>query len=200
MRKLIAGPTVFICDDCVELCTDILKEETNVQYLDPEDRFEKHFGIELPGEVLIGKGAVRVTSIIAALDTSKIDNPKQLETAIGMVIVRLAYDKIIAGVDAVIATTESELTGVKQELAKVEHGYNEDELSLFVRADELTLEKEELSPSEKALIRGRLESLRGVLELFDKHRRLQAHFNYLNGYRERIVAINTSKEKETAAE
>lgn len=179
---------------------DIIKEETNVQYLDPEDRFEKHFGIELPGEVLIGKGAVRVTSIIAALDTSKIDNPKQLETAIGMVIVRLAYDKIIAGVDAVIAATESELAGVKQELAKAEHGYQEDEVKLFVRADELTLGKEQLSPSEKALIRGRLESLRSVLELFDKHRRLQAHFNYLNGYRGRIVAINTSGKTETAAE
>ncbi len=27
VRKLIAGPTVFICDECVELCTDIIKEE-----------------------------------------------------------------------------------------------------------------------------------------------------------------------------
>lgn len=27
VRKLIAGPTVFICDECVELCNDIIKEE-----------------------------------------------------------------------------------------------------------------------------------------------------------------------------
>jgi ATP-dependent Clp protease ATP-binding subunit ClpX len=27
VRKLIAGPTVFICDECVELCMDIIKEE-----------------------------------------------------------------------------------------------------------------------------------------------------------------------------
>jgi ATP-dependent Clp protease ATP-binding subunit ClpX len=27
VRKLIAGPTVFICDECVELCTDIIREE-----------------------------------------------------------------------------------------------------------------------------------------------------------------------------
>jgi ATP-dependent Clp protease ATP-binding subunit ClpX len=27
VRKLIAGPTVFICDECVELCTDIIQEE-----------------------------------------------------------------------------------------------------------------------------------------------------------------------------
>ena len=28
VRKLIAGPTVFICDDCVELSNDINREET----------------------------------------------------------------------------------------------------------------------------------------------------------------------------
>src|ERR1700722_19168982 len=27
VRKLIAGPSVFICDECVELCTDISREE-----------------------------------------------------------------------------------------------------------------------------------------------------------------------------
>ena len=33
VRKLIAGPTVFICDECVELCTDIIKEESNTSLL-----------------------------------------------------------------------------------------------------------------------------------------------------------------------
>src|SRR5438128_1372313 len=28
VRKLIAGPTVFICDECVELCMDIIREQT----------------------------------------------------------------------------------------------------------------------------------------------------------------------------
>ena len=28
VKKLIAGPTVFICDECVELCMDIIKEES----------------------------------------------------------------------------------------------------------------------------------------------------------------------------
>ena len=27
VKKLIAGPTVFICDECVELCMDIIREE-----------------------------------------------------------------------------------------------------------------------------------------------------------------------------
>ncbi|MEW5248494.1 ATP-dependent Clp protease ATP-binding subunit ClpX [Microbulbifer sp. 2201CG32-9] len=31
VRKLIAGPSVFICDECVELCTDIIREEVQEQ-------------------------------------------------------------------------------------------------------------------------------------------------------------------------
>ena len=28
VKKLIAGPSVFICDECIELCNDIIREET----------------------------------------------------------------------------------------------------------------------------------------------------------------------------
>lgn len=31
VRKLIAGPSVFICDECVELCNDIIREEMGEQ-------------------------------------------------------------------------------------------------------------------------------------------------------------------------
>ncbi len=31
VRKLIAGPSVFICDECVELCNDIIREEMQEQ-------------------------------------------------------------------------------------------------------------------------------------------------------------------------
>src|SRR6056297_3727421 len=31
VRKLIAGPSVFICDECVELCNDIISEELQEQ-------------------------------------------------------------------------------------------------------------------------------------------------------------------------
>mgnify|MGYP001436537936 FL=1 len=45
VRKLIAGPTVFICDECVELCMDIIKEESN-------DTFVKHQdGLPSPQEI-----------------------------------------------------------------------------------------------------------------------------------------------------
>ena len=45
VRKLIAGPTVFICDECVELCMDIIKEES-------KDNFVKHQdGLPPPKEI-----------------------------------------------------------------------------------------------------------------------------------------------------
>ena len=37
VRKLIAGPTVFICDECVELCMDIIREETKASGLKSTD-------------------------------------------------------------------------------------------------------------------------------------------------------------------
>ncbi|MWB77912.1 ATP-dependent Clp protease ATP-binding subunit ClpX [Pseudooceanicola sp. 216_PA32_1] len=37
VRKLIAGPTVFICDECVELCMDIIREETKSTGLKSSD-------------------------------------------------------------------------------------------------------------------------------------------------------------------
>ncbi len=45
VRKLIAGPTVFICDECVELCMDIIKEES-------KDTLVKHQdGLPSPKEI-----------------------------------------------------------------------------------------------------------------------------------------------------
>ena len=31
VRKLIAGPSVFICDECIELCNDIIREESHAE-------------------------------------------------------------------------------------------------------------------------------------------------------------------------
>ena len=38
LKKLIAGPTVFVCDECVELCMDIIKDETKKTIKKPNDR------------------------------------------------------------------------------------------------------------------------------------------------------------------
>ena len=45
VRKLIAGPTVFICDECVELCMDIIREETKTTGLKSSD------GVPTPREI-----------------------------------------------------------------------------------------------------------------------------------------------------
>jgi len=45
VRKLIAGPTVFICDECVELCMDIIKEESKDSFLNNQE------GVPTPQEI-----------------------------------------------------------------------------------------------------------------------------------------------------
>ena len=45
VRKLIAGPTVFICDECVELCMDIIKEESKDTLIKHQD------GLPSPKEI-----------------------------------------------------------------------------------------------------------------------------------------------------
>jgi ATP-dependent Clp protease ATP-binding subunit ClpX len=65
VRKLIAGPTVFICDECVELCMDIIREEHKSNLVKSGD------GVPTPREIcsvlddyVIGQGyAKRVLSV-----------------------------------------------------------------------------------------------------------------------------------------
>ena len=45
VRKLIAGPTVFICDECVELCMDIIREESK------ESLVKHQEGVPSPKEI-----------------------------------------------------------------------------------------------------------------------------------------------------
>ena len=45
VRKLIAGPTVFICDECVELCMDIIREEHKITFVKSKD------GVPTPREI-----------------------------------------------------------------------------------------------------------------------------------------------------
>jgi len=45
VRKLIAGPTVFICDECVELCMDIIREEHKTDLVKSGD------GVPIPSDI-----------------------------------------------------------------------------------------------------------------------------------------------------
>ena len=36
VKKLIAGPSVFICDECIELCNDIIRDEVPAEAADAE--------------------------------------------------------------------------------------------------------------------------------------------------------------------
>jgi len=46
VRKLIAGPTVFICDECVELCMDIIREEHKTHLVKSKD------GVPSPHDII----------------------------------------------------------------------------------------------------------------------------------------------------
>ncbi|MEQ9316806.1 MAG: ATP-dependent Clp protease ATP-binding subunit ClpX, partial [Henriciella sp.] len=46
VRKLIAGPTVFICDECVELCMDIIREEHKTTLVKSRD------GVPTPRDIM----------------------------------------------------------------------------------------------------------------------------------------------------
>ncbi len=65
VRKLIAGPTVFICDECVELCMDIIREETKATGLKASDGVPTPLEIcEVLDDYVIGQGvAKRVLSV-----------------------------------------------------------------------------------------------------------------------------------------
>src|SRR3954463_3660128 len=46
VKKLIAGPTVYICDECIGLCNDIIAEE-----VETDDKKDKKIKIPRPSEI-----------------------------------------------------------------------------------------------------------------------------------------------------
>ena len=50
VRKLVAGPGVYICDECIELCTEIVEEELgSEEELDFKELPKPHEICEHPG-------------------------------------------------------------------------------------------------------------------------------------------------------
>ena len=79
VRKLIAGPTVFICDECVELCMDIIREETKASGLKSTD------GVPTPRDIcdvlddyVIGQStAKRVLSVAVHNHYKRLDHAQK---------------------------------------------------------------------------------------------------------------------------
>ncbi|MDE0801511.1 MAG: ATP-dependent Clp protease ATP-binding subunit ClpX [Rhodospirillaceae bacterium] len=85
VRKLIAGPTVFICDECVELCMDIIREENKTNLVKSRE------GVPTPQDILtvlddyvIGQAhAKRVLSVAVHNHYKRLDsNAKNTEVEI----------------------------------------------------------------------------------------------------------------------
>jgi len=67
VKKLIAGPTVYICDECIELCNDIIAEEYGQEETPPQtSRVPKPVEIkEALDEYVIGQTAAKKTLAVA---------------------------------------------------------------------------------------------------------------------------------------
>ncbi|AVO36334.1 ATP-dependent Clp protease ATP-binding subunit ClpX [Pukyongiella litopenaei] len=84
VRKLIAGPTVFICDECVELCMDIIREETKASGLKSTD------GVPTPKDIcqvlddyVIGQAtAKRVLSVAVHNHYKRLDHAQKTSSDI----------------------------------------------------------------------------------------------------------------------
>ena len=79
VKKLIAGPSVFVCDECVELCNDIIKEEVQEREADSGER-----KLPVPQEIketlddyVIGQEAAKRVLAVAVYNHYKRLNYKQ---------------------------------------------------------------------------------------------------------------------------
>ena len=78
VRKLIAGPSVFICDECVELCNDIIREEVQEtsEATDTKSKFPKPEDIrKILDEYVIGQDeAKKILSVAVYNHYKRIEN------------------------------------------------------------------------------------------------------------------------------
>ena len=83
VRKLIAGPSVYICDECVELCNDIIREELEEHGARDRDKLPKPQEIhEFLNEFVIGQEHAKKVLSVAVYNHYKRLEPSRAEDAV----------------------------------------------------------------------------------------------------------------------
>jgi len=72
VRKLIAGPSVFVCDECVELCNDIIREELEEKQERSREKLPKPQEIKkVLDDYVIGQDKAKKTLAVAVYNHYK---------------------------------------------------------------------------------------------------------------------------------
>ena len=72
VKKLIAGPTVFVCDECVELCMDIIKEDSRINKIQTKQDVPKPSEINsILNDYVIGQEIAKKTLSVAVYNHYK---------------------------------------------------------------------------------------------------------------------------------
>jgi ATP-dependent Clp protease ATP-binding subunit ClpX len=110
VRKLIAGPSVFICDECVELCNDIIREELEEKAATARNHLPKPREImDVLDQYVIGQGRAKKTLAVAVYN-----HYKRLESRSRAEEVELAKSNIL-----LIGPTGSGKTLLAETLARL---------------------------------------------------------------------------------